>query len=85
MDYSHAYTSNDHNFLNMIFSGDELQDSIHHLGFQKVNTHLPGTSIGAGLDSRLSTEFGDQEKYDNYLASLRTENDAKIEKIAQQI
>ena len=52
------YTQNDHNLLNMIFAGDEIQDSLQNLGFSNVNTQIPGSNIGVGNADGLSTEFG---------------------------
>lgn len=37
-DNESPYTQNDHNFLNMIFSGEEMQDTMNNFGFSNINT-----------------------------------------------
>ena len=70
MNFDSAYNSNDQNFLNMIFTGDELQESLNNIGFQGVNAHLPGSEMPYDEGVRLNAEVGDQAQYEQYLAAL---------------
>lgn len=70
MNFNSAYNSNDQNFLNMIFTGDELQESLNNLGFQGTSAQVPGSTTPYDQGVRLNAESGDQAQYEQYLAAL---------------
>jgi len=79
MNFNNAYNSNDQNFLNMIFTGDELQESLNNLGFQGTDVHMAGSTMPYDEGIRLNAESGDQAQYEQYLAALGSDQDARVE------